>query len=356
MAKTRIPESENQRTEPHADVELFREHRQLIRFAALPYLHTEGVTSVGIGYKQIGNRLTREVSVQFTVRRKLSMRDLRSTAAVPFPDHFALPGGRKIRVDVLERRYRLTPLDPDAVATLPADPLAGLRRSRMDPIRPGASIGRVGTGAGTIAAVVYGANNTPYLLSNWHVLAGPRSSYGDPVFQPGSIDDSDESVCVVGQLVRRHLSLAGDGAICSIQGRAFNPSILGLDVVPQRSAVAVLDDLVVKSGRTTGVTHGVIVRSHVVATLSYPQGDRDIGGFEIQRNAAYPSGPGGICEQGDSGSLWMVDAQPPFPGVDTAVGLQVCAAEHPDEQKEIALACNLHSILDKLKVSLVPAR
>jgi endonuclease G, mitochondrial len=331
----------------------YQDCRHLIRFAALPYLRTEGITSVGIGYKSIGKKPTGEISVQFTVRRKLSRRELRNGTAVPLPDEFRLPDGRRIRVDVVERKYRLTHVDPTATSAPQGDLLGDVRRSRLDPIRPGASVGRSETGAGTITAIVYGANNTPYLLSNWHVIAGPHSAEGDPIAQPGPLDESDETACRVGHLVRRYLGLAGDGALCSIEGRGFDASIIGLDIVPKRVAVTTLGDAVVKSGRTTGITHGVVIRSNVVATVAYPQGDREVGGFEIQSTPAHPCGPGGISEAGDSGSLWLIDPIPQDPANDIAVGIQVCAAEHPDEQKEIAFACNLHSILEKLGVSLV---
>ncbi len=326
--------------------------REVVRYRALPYLRTAGVTSVGIGYKRVGRTRTGELSVVFTVRRKLARRECKSEGAVPLPASFALADGRPIRADVIERTYHLTHLDPADAASPPGDPLGAVRRARLDPVRPGSSVGHEGSGAGTIGAIVFGDDGTPFVLSNWHVLAGPGSAPGDPVAQPGPLDDSDDVADVLGRLERRHLSLAGDAAIATIEGRGFDGRIIGLDIVPRRPGVAVLNDRVIKSGRTTGVTRALVARSNVVVTVSYPQGDRDIGGFEIEADPQNPPGPGGITEEGDSGSLWLIDAPPP--DHDIAVGLQVCGAEHPDEQKEIAFACNIHSVLARLGVSLVP--
>jgi endonuclease G len=193
----------------------------------------------------------------------------------------------------------------------------------------------------------------PSLLSNFHVLAGPGVGLGDPIAQPGPLDDADEDGARVGVLRRRHLSLAGDGALCSIEGRGIDERILGLEVAPRRPAIAERQDKVVKSGRTTGITHGVVTRSEVIATVSYPQGERGIGGFEIEANPDLAPAPGGIVEKGDSGSLWLIDAA--APEGDIAVGIQVSGVEDPAEQREIAFACHLHSVLAKLAVTLVRA-
>ncbi|MDX2132197.1 MAG: hypothetical protein SFY69_09100 [Planctomycetota bacterium] len=325
--------------------------KRLIRYHAMRWLTMPGMTSVGVGRCEVDRTPTDEIGVQFTVRRKLSSRELKAAGALPVPKAFRLDDGRMLRTDVAERAYRRTHFDPLTPAAAPASP-PDPRRARLDPVRPGGSIGHFASEAGTIAAVVWDAGGVPHLLSNWHVLAGPGISPGQDICQPGVLDSADEHGNRVGSLVRRHLSLAGDGAICSIEGRTFDDRILELDVVPRRLHVPEIGDPVVKCGRTTGVTRALVSRVNVVAVVSYPQGDRNISGFEVVSNPAHPPGVQGIAEGGDSGSMWMIDAI--APDDDIAVGLQVCGRDGPLESGDSAIACYLGPLLDRLGVTLRP--
>ena len=60
--------------------------------------------------------------------------------------------------------------------------------------------------------------------------------------------------------MRYHLGLAGDCAICSLDTRSFTADILDIGVRPTDIAIVDLDDRVLKSGRTTGVTRGIVSR------------------------------------------------------------------------------------------------
>ena len=84
--------------------------------------------------------------------------------------------------------------------------------------------------------------------------------------------------------MRSHLGLAGDCAIASIEDRGFDERIVGLDVIPERRIGKVeLRDRVAKSGRTTGVTRGIVTRTGVTSNIPYRGvGMREIGGFEIR--------------------------------------------------------------------------
>ncbi|MFV3038102.1 hypothetical protein ACNI5A_33755, partial [Klebsiella pneumoniae] len=69
-----------------------------------------------------------------------------------------------------------------------------------------------------------------------------------------------------------------------------------------------LGDPVVKSGRTTGITHGIVQRIDVMVKLDYdvPEGPQAIGGFEIGPNPDHPAPDGEISMGGDSGSAWLI--------------------------------------------------
>src|SRR5262249_27912701 len=138
-------------------------------------------------------------------------------------------------------------------------------------------------------------------------LNGPKGIIGDEIVQPGKHDDNRVDRNVVGRLVRSHLGVAGDCAIASIEQRGLSPTILDLDVAVSRIGEAELGDLVVKSGRTTEVTHGVVKRIHTVAKINYDEaGDQEIGCFEIGPDPKRPAADGQISMGGDSGSVWLL--------------------------------------------------
>jgi endonuclease G len=226
------------------------------------------------------------------------------------------------------------------------------RRSRLDTIMPGISVSHVDGTAGTFGALVFdAATGSPYVLSNWHVLQGPTGAVGDDIVQPGPYDDGNTRANVMGRLVRSHLGVAGDCAVCSIVGRQVSPVILELDVAPKRIATVNLGDKVVKSGRTTGVSFGVVARVGVVVNIDYggAVGSQTIGGFEIAPNPDKPPPNGEISMGGDSGSLWLVDTD--GADKDIAVGLHFAGETDPNPDAEHAVACAIHSVFQKLQIS-----
>jgi endonuclease G len=331
---------------------------QLVRQKAQAYLRLPNVTSVGVGYEIKDGKETGELAIQFTVARKLSPEALVAENLDPLPEYFVADDGTVVPVDVVERSYGAAYriIDDPRPGRLEAAELTPrqIRRSRRDPIMPGISVAHVDLSAGTIGAVVFDAQNgSPFILSNWHVLNGPAGRIGDQIVQPGAWDDGNTSSNTVGQLVRSHLGLAGDCAIASVVGRGLNPSVFERDVIPRRVGLASISDQVVKSGRTTGVTFGVVRRVGVVVTINYGAGfeQQQVGGFEIGPNPDKPPANGEISMGGDSGSVWTVDTE--GPDKDVVLGLHFAGELDPRPEEEHALACNIHSVLEKLQVSLV---
>ena len=222
---------------------------------------------------------------------------------------------------------------------------------------PVISISHIDGSAGTFGALVYDAmTGTPYILSNWHVLHGPTGALGDNIVQPGPHDDGNVVTNVMGRLVRSHLGVAGDCAVCSIIGRRVDDQILESDVVPKRVATVNIGDKVVKSGRTTGVTHGIVRRVGVVVNINYGgrTGVQAIGGFEIGVNPQKPPSRGEVSMGGDSGSLWLIDID--GADKDVAVGLHFAGETDPNPAAEHAMACAIHSVFQKLQISFQSPR
>lgn len=325
--------------------DLMEQLKQFVRARGEDFLQDKNISSVGIGYKEKDGKKTKEISIQFTVEKKASTDLLESLDTKAIPKSFNI-GGVEVPTDVLERSYRVGyKLVSEAEAASP-------RKTRINPIRPGVSVANKKVSAGTIGCIVFDkADGTPYVLSNWHVLNGPNGQIGDDIVQPGPFDDNRTAQNRLGKLVRSHLGAAGDCAIASIEDRKFIPEILDLAVKVEAIGEPELGDKVIKSGRTTDVTHGIVSRIHTMTRINYggSVGEKAIGGFEIEVDPANPPSNGEVSMGGDSGSVWMFKTNQGKAGKVMA-GLHF-AGEGADNPHEHAIACYAKSVFDKLQIS-----
>ncbi|MFE3627616.1 hypothetical protein [Streptomyces goshikiensis] len=156
--------------------------------------------------------------------------------STPIPALIDIGGGVKVPTDVVQRSYK-----PHFLLVAEAE--TPDRQKRVDPVRPGVSVGNVKVSAGTIGCVVFDKNDgSSCLLSNWHVLNGRKGELGDDVVQPGKADDSRTALNRLGTLKRSHLGLAGDCAVSSITDREFDTSVLDLGVTPTQLGEPQIDD------------------------------------------------------------------------------------------------------------------
>lgn len=319
--------------------------KQFVRIEASNYLKRENITSVGIGYKQEGGKATKEICIQFTVGRKVAPEALEAIGEVEIPKTIVV-AGVEVPTDIIERTF-----DTEARVVDLETKLEGRssRKTVVDPVVPGVSVGhRVGVTAGTVGCVVYDARTgAEYVLSNWHVLNGPNGNIGDDVVQPGKHDDDRVDRNVVGKLVRSHLGIAGDCAVASIESRRLGRDILDLSVAVNQIGEPELGDSVVKSGRTTEVTYGIVTRVHTTVRIDYKgAGRKEIGCFEIGPDQDHPAKNGEISMGGDSGAVWMNVKR----GKPTDLMLGLHFAGEVGDEPEHALACYPASVFEKLDV------
>jgi endonuclease G, mitochondrial len=320
--------------------------RNFVRSEAVKYLDDPHITSVGIGYKQKDGKPTNEVCIQFTVKSKLPEPELEAMGRPPIPKVFVI-NGKEVSTDVLEREFHPSYLivQPEAKSS---------RKQRLDTLVPGISVSHPSGTAGTLGAIVYDlTSGQPCMLSNWHVLHTPDGNLGDTVVQPGPYDDNRVSLNAAGVLIRSHLGVAGDCAIARIEHRGVDGKVLDLGVQPAQIARTDLGDKVVKSGRTTEVTFGIVTRIDVVTKINYggTVGAQKIGGFEIGPDPNHP-GPGGeVSMGGDSGSAWLIAKNGKASNI--MVGLHF-AGEGQGDPDEHAIACYAHSVFEKLDIALTP--
>ncbi|WP_354644048.1 DNA/RNA non-specific endonuclease [Kitasatospora camelliae] len=319
--------------------------RQFVRTQGAKFLQDPNVTSIGIGRRSSGPDEGR-LAVQFTVGTKVTPEGLAALGTEALPSSVVVDGV-EVPTEVIERSYAVH------FRTV-AETASPARKTRLDPVPPGVSIGNAGRrSAGTLGCVVFDrTDGTPYVLTNWHVLHGPDGRIGDPVVQPGAHDDNRVELNRLGTLVRSHLGVAGDCAVASITDRRFDPAIMDLGVVPEELGEPELGDRVVKSGRTTGVTHGVVRRVDTIVKIDYggQVGEQAIGCFEIGVDPADPPDDGEVSSGGDSGSAWMF-ADPGGRPTRVLAGLHF-GGETGDNPDEHALACLPASVFEKLEISL----
>jgi endonuclease G, mitochondrial len=314
--------------------------KNFVRREASRFLKQNNITSVGIGYKVKDGQPTKELSIQFTVGRKVAPEALESIDAVEIPKSFLIDGVQ-VPTDVIQRNFEKSFREVKLEA-------ASSRKIVANPVVPGVSIGHPSITAGTAGCVVYDVDTgTPYVLSNWHVLNGPCGKPGDPIVQPGTYDDNRISQNVVGRLVRSYLGVAGDCAIASIEQRRLVPEIFDLKVAVARIGEPDLGDRVVKSGRTTDVTYGIVKRIHVTVAIDYEEaGRKEIGCFEIGPDPDHPAKNSQISMGGDSGAAWLVVEQ----GKPTDLMLGLHFAGETGDEPDHALACYPSSVFEKLGI------
>ncbi|WP_068406104.1 hypothetical protein [Labrenzia sp. OB1] len=296
--------------------------------------HRRNVTGFDVGYRWDGGKRTEGLCARIHVAAKIPIPELE--AAEVFPAE--IDG---VHLDVIQGPYRVN------LTTLPAD-----HRVRSPYLMGGLSCGRVNEGTGTIGAVVIDqATGRPALLSNWHVLAGPRAMVGDPIVQPGQIDSGVPVRDEVAMLSRWMLETGGDAAIAEIGGvRPWLPLQYGNFSVTGKARDPELGEILCKSGRTTGFTRARVDGEGFYRLLYEVQPGvkemREIKGFKLV--PIQPGNPGDVelSSGGDSGSFWQSE------GSGDAVGLHFAGEGNSDPALEHSIACYLTTVLKRLNARI----
>ena len=266
-----------------------------------------------------------DVAVRFDVLGKLDSADIDAVGTRAIPK-FVKIGTAIVPTDVVEGR-------PEAHG----DPRI------VNPITGGVSLGTHGD-TGTLGAVLrHVATGRPVALSNWHVLA--NSGGDDRAFQPGPDDGGGQPASFLGRLVGSGaLDMDVDAAVPSVDTRQVSPLISGLGVAVTSVARPEKGLPVVKSGKETGVTYGII--ESIDKLVSYRIWGRPLR-HKIRICAIKPdpsrSASGSFAMRGDSGSCWMlVDGNGKPTG--QMIGLHVAG----DTSLKLAYACVAEKVFSKL--------
>lgn len=276
------------------------------------------VVATGAGYKITAGQKTTNLCIVCSVTQKVAELQLTSQDMVP-------------------KTLEGTPTDVVQTGIIRA------LQSPTDRIRPapgGVSIGHKDITAGTLGCLVK-KNDQIFILSNNHVLANSnQAEIGDPILQPGPHDggsypddhianledfvpvefiglDSDCPFAIaaasflngIATLLGSHVRMkvinqqAVDNLVDAAIARPLNPSDVSDEILEigtiQGSAEAELGMAIKKSGRTTGLTTGVVEQVDVSANVQYGEGK--IALFTDQLMA------GAMSQGGDSGSAVLDD-------------------------------------------------
>jgi hypothetical protein len=276
--------------------------RQILRVEVLrkkrQYRPAPGVNLVGIGIgeKVVSDRPTGALCVKVLVARKY-------------------PKGSVSQSDRIPRAIGGIPTDVEGVGYARKFQLSNQQRQRPVPGGVSGSLGLDAVGgryAGTLGLVVADRTRprTLHVLSNNHVLADEnRAAVGADVVQPATLDGgvSGDRVALLARfvpLVFDNASNQMDAAIARFDpGVSVAKMIFGLGA-PTGSADPGLNLLVRKSGRTTGVTEGIVRTVHFDAfNIRYDQGVVRMDDVMVIEGVH-----GTFSRPGDSGSA-IVDGQ-----------------------------------------------
>ncbi|MEZ4670968.1 MAG: hypothetical protein R3E39_23950 [Anaerolineae bacterium] len=246
--------------------------RQAIKDAVRQHMFDPNVNLIDVGYRiQAGNRLVPELAVRFHLHTKLQGARFESFAEEQ-PERVIPPAIGGFPTDVIQSSYHLSLMT--AVAQ-PEAVWAGDPRTRvMSPMQGGISISDAYAGGyGTLGGLVYDkTTGEEMLLSNYHVLAG--SGWASPrttIIQPGRGDGGREPVAT---FVRHAMNNGIDAAVARLNGsRALSHYQYMLGPL---SGVAEpqLGMKVIKSGRASGITRGLVTAIEGVVKLNYRSGER----------------------------------------------------------------------------------
>lgn len=285
-------------------------------------MNKANVMATGIGYKRVDNRTTDKLAIICSVGIKMSVEKLDTEDLIP-----------------QEIQSVPTDVNPTGLFRTLQDP-----KGRFRPAPGGVSIGHVNISAGTLGCLVE-KNGDLFILSNNHVLANSNEAdLEDPILQPGPYDGGlkgEDEIATLSEYVTITYNDEDDNADspenfvdCAI-AKPHNTDDLENEVYQVGSIAGVreaeFDMEVKKSGRTTGLTTGVIEQVDVTSRVNF--GSNKVAIFTDQVMA------GNMSQGGDSGSA-VLDND------DNIVGLLFAGSDTS------TLINRIENVFDALEVSL----
>lgn len=275
--------------------------------------HYPGVHYIDIGFKYVNLLPTTQLAIRVHVHQKKAPSQLESKQILP---------------------HRLADLPTDIIqSNLQLHNESELRDTRFDPLVGGVAVRNIRHNVlGTLGGVVFDQKTGTWAgISNFHVFVGDSGQTGDAITQPATTNIND----IIGNLTRWDQEL--DCALCSLNSsRMISNRIVNIPEVPTKIKEPLLGMAVVKSGRTTGTTYGIV---EGVSEFEFT-----VAPFFNESGAEIPDIE--ISAPGDSGSLWL-DAKD-F----AAVGLHYAGEKDPAPENERAWAKKMTAVAKALEIDI----
>lgn len=170
--------------------------------------------------------------------------------------------------------------------------------------------------SGTLGSLVY-MGSKKYILSNNHVIGMMgKATNGDAVSQPGLIDNHCQAPRTVGRFTLAVPIMSNvDAAIAELVTGTMDAggSILGVGVPASQVATPTANMNVLKSGRSSGVTHGTIQSYSTDLKVDYSDGCKGAVANVIPftDQIVIVGNSSSFSSSGDSGSLVMTENKQP---------------------------------------------
>ncbi|OGS62806.1 MAG: hypothetical protein A3K59_01270 [Euryarchaeota archaeon RBG_19FT_COMBO_69_17] len=242
------------------------------------------VVGVGIGRKETRGQPTEELALKFYVRQKLHPLLVQDGQVIPSE----VEG---VPTDVIEAgEFSIW------------RPLPPIYHRKVRPAMGGLSIGHYEISAGTFGCLARDRGDA-YILSNNHVLANEgRGAEGDPILQPGRFDGGKTDKDVLARLdTYVALDPEGTNVVDAAIAQPYDPEDVTPDIINvgrlRGSRLPGIDEKVMKSGRTTRVTHGTVTDVDVTLRVGYSSGS-----MIFQDQFLVRGDKGSFSAGGDSGS------------------------------------------------------
>ncbi len=245
-------------------------------------LKQKDITGIGVGVKSVNGKLSDELAVIIMVKKKLPKNKISKNRLLPkYLD--------KHKVDVIETG--------EIKATAVYD-------AKIRPAIPGYSCGHPEITAGTFGCVVY-KGATRYLLSNNHVIANRNDcNVGDKIYQPGVADGGVEAdtIATLSEWVTIEENVNVDCAIAEITSPELVSDVGVWGGSIDNYTEPELNDVIFKTGRTTGTTIDILSYEHVDMNINY---GGSLGTITI--TDCFATVGNDSVQGGDSGSVGRLD-------------------------------------------------
>jgi endonuclease G len=299
---------------------LTRRQEQVLEAALVRFGSRPDVAAVDFGFKWTAGVMRSTLCLRIHLREKVPTRYVTPRERIP-KTFMGMP------TDVLEAPHRQ---HGGGGLTLP-------RSARVAVLRPGVSVGALGGPAGTLGLLVRDADDgAPALLTAAHVLtADPTAGPGEPILQPARFDGGQPQDTIA---ALERADFETDSAIARLfqTARATDPAIEGNGGVVTALSFPAFGMLLEKSGRSTGVTQGI------VDGLT-PSG---WGVRFVMHIVPLPGATRPIADAGDSGAVWCDSA------TGNAVGLHCQGAANATAGTSFAVATSMPHVFSRLRLTL----